>query len=334
MEKRKLCKDMLVNPLGFGGIPIQRISFKEANNILNLCLDKGINFFDTARGYTDSEEKIGKAISKRKKEFFIATKSTERTKQGMLKDIEISLNNLKVKKIDLYQLHNIKDEEDLKNVMKEEGAYFALKEAKEKGLIGHIGITSHKPEVIEKALKLNKFETIQVPFNIIESQFLKVIEKANKLGVGVIVMKPLAGGAYENAVPALKWALNQDISVIIPGMQSLKEVNENTALAENPVLTKEEEYKLNQEAKNMDKNICRRCEYCTNNCPQGIDIMRVLLFENYYKRYKLQDWAKERYQKTIKIKPDVCIDCGKCEQVCPYGLPIRKMLKQAMEDLG
>lgn len=334
MQKRKLCGNILVNPMGFGGIPIQRIGFEESSKVLNLCLDKGINFFDTARGYTDSEEKIGKAISHRRKEFFIATKSTERTKEGMEKEIETSLKNLKTEKIDLYQLHGVKDLGDFENLMKKEGAYHALKEAKEKGKINHIGITGHKPDVILEAMKTRKFETIQVPFNIIETQFEKAIEKANKLGVGVIVMKPLAGGAFKNSREALKWVLNQDVSVAIPGMQSVEEVFKNAELAENYELSKNEKNKLKQEAKSMDKNICRRCEYCTNNCPQHIDIMRTILFHSYYKRYNLKEWAKERYQKTVKIKPDVCIDCGKCEQVCPYGLPIRKLLKEAMEDMG
>jgi len=328
--KRKLCGDISVNPMGFGGIPIQRVSQKEASEILHLCLDKGIDFIDTARVYTDSEEKIGNAISLRKKEFFIATKSIDRTKEGMLKDINISLKNLKIDNIDLYQVHNIGSQADINAIMAKEGAMQALQEAKETGIISHIGVTSHKPELINETM--DNFDTIQVPFNIIESQFLKTIERANELGIGTIIMKPLAGGAFKNAVSAMKWLLNYDVSVIIPGMQSIKEVNENTKLAQNYKLTDEEKEKLNKEAEAMDKNICRRCEYCNRVCPEGIDITKSLMFDGYFKRYNLKEWAKERYDSVVNEKPDKCIECGKCEEACPYDLPIRSLLKQVVKD--
>lgn len=334
MKKRRLCGNVLVNPMGFGGIPIQRISEKEASAVLNACLDKGINFIDTARGYTDSEEKIGKAVSYRKKEFYVATKTLDRTKQGAMQDIKTSLKNLKIKKIDLYQLHNIGNQDDFERIMKADGAYSGLKEAKETGLIGHIGVTGHKPEFILKAIETGRFETIQIPFNIIEKQFAKVIEKADEAGIGTIIMKPLAGGAFKNSEAALKWVMSQKVSVVIPGMQSLEEANKNSALAENYELTKDESERLAKEAKSMDKNICRRCEYCLRVCPQGIDITKTLLFHAYYKRYDLKEWAKKRYESVVKVKPDQCTECGACEKECPYGLPIRKMLKEAREDMG
>lgn len=252
--KRKLCGNILVNPMGFGGIPIQRISKEKAKEVLNACLDRGINFIDTARVYTDSEAKISQVVD-RKSEFFIATKGLVTTKAEMEKEIKLSIKTLKMQPIDLYQIHNIGEEKRLKDVMKADGAYYALKEAQETGLINHIGMTSHKPEIAMKAIATGKFETVQVPFNIIEKQHLKVIEKAKELGVGTIIMKPLAGGTFKNSVAALKWVLQHDVSVIIPGMDTVQQVHQNAALAKDFSMSEEESKKLEEEAAKMGKNV-------------------------------------------------------------------------------
>ena len=186
--------NMKVNRVGFGGIPIQRITQEETNKVINELIDKNVNFIDTARGYTISEEYIGNAIEGKREKFFIATKSMARDYESMKKDIEISLKNLKTDYIDLYQIHNLKPEE-YKTIFDENKAYKALLEAKEEGKIKYIGITSHSLETIEKSIEDEKFSTTQFPYNIIEDQADEVFKKANKKGIGIIVMKPLAGGA-------------------------------------------------------------------------------------------------------------------------------------------
>ena len=213
--------NMKVNRVGFGGIPIQRITQEETNKVINELIDKNVNFIDTARGYTISEEYIGNAIEGKREKFFIATKSMARDYESMKKDIEISLKNLKTDYIDLYQIHNLKPEE-YKTIFDENKAYKALLEAKEEGKIKYIGITSHSLETIEKSIEDEKFSTIQFPYNIIEDQADEVFKKANKKGIGIIVMKPLAGGAIDDAKLAIKYILSKDyIDVVIPGMENI-----------------------------------------------------------------------------------------------------------------
>ena len=178
--------NMKVNRVGFGGIPIQRITQEETNKVINELIDKNVNFIDTARAYTISEEYIGNAIEGKREKFFIATKSMARDYESMKQDIEISLKNLKTDYIDLYQIHNLKPEE-YKTIFDENKAYKALLEAKEEGKIKYIGITSHSLETIEKSIEDEKFSTIQFPYNIIEDQADEVFKKANKKDIGIII---------------------------------------------------------------------------------------------------------------------------------------------------
>ena len=234
--------NMKVNMVGFGGIPIQRITQEETNKVINELIDKNVNFIDTARGYTISEEYIGNAIEGKREKFFIATKSMARDYESMKKDIEISLKNLKTDYIDLYQIHNLKPEE-YKTIFDENKAYKALLEAKEEGKIKYIGITSHSLETIEKSIEDEKFSTIQFPYNIIEDQADEVFKKANKKGIGIIVMKPLAGGAIDDAKLAIKYILSKDyIDVVIPGMESIEQVRENVSVLQDTNITKDDEY--------------------------------------------------------------------------------------------
>ena len=311
--------NMKVNRVGFGGIPIQRITQEETNKVINELIDKNVNFIDTARAYTISEEYIGNAIEGKREKFFIATKSMARDYESMKQDIEISLKNLKTDYIDLYQIHNLKPEE-YKTIFDENKVYKALLEAKEEGKIKYIGITSHSLETIEKSIEDEKFSTIQFPYNIIEDQADEVFKKANKKDIGIIVMKPLAGGAIDDAKLAIKYILSKDyIDVVIPGMESIEQVRENVSVL--------------QEIRNiMGKRFCRRCEYCLP-CPLKINIPQNFLLEGYYARYNLKDWAKERY-KSLEVKASACVECGLCETKCPYELPIREMLKEVSSKLG
>lgn len=323
-----------VSEIGFGGIPIQRVSHQEAAVVINRAIDLGINFFDTARGYTDSEEKLGAVLRERRDEVIIATKSMARTKEEMAADIQKSLETMGVDHIDLYQLHNVKDRESLEKVLGENGALAALKEAKEKGLIRHIGVTGHLKSYLIEMMKTCEVETVQFPFNPVEGDDVQeLLETAKKTDIGVIVMKPLAGGAFKNPNLSLRYILQHPVSVVIPGMDSVEQVEENAAVGNNPLqLSPEERETLEEEVARLGSTFCRRCEYC-QPCPQGIDIPMVFLLDGYHQRYDLKEWARQRYE-GLKVKADVCQECGECEEKCPYNLPIRRMLKEAAARLG
>lgn len=330
MQIRELGQTGLeVSVIGFGGIPIQRIDLHEAQAVVDRALTGGVNFFDTARGYTDSESKLGQILQGRREQVFLATKSMARTKVDMAAEIERSLRDLQTDYIDLYQIHNVKDPKALEQVLSSSGALAALQEAKAQGKVRHIGITGHIPDILVQALKTGEFATVQFPINTVELTALQeLLPLAKELKVGTIAMKPFAGGAIQNRVGALRFILEQGIDVVIPGMDQVEQVEENLqAGQEIATLTEAERRQLEAEAKQLGESFCRRCEYC-QPCPKGIDIPLVFLLDGYWSRYNLQGWARERYQ-PLAAKAADCIECGQCEERCPYQLPIRKMLKQA-----
>lgn len=330
MEKRLLGKtNFEVSIIGFGGIPIQRVDKDMAVKMLQEALNGGINFIDTARGYTISEELIGSALEEIGREkFILATKSLNRTYEGITEELHTSLKLLHTDYIDLYQLHNVKSLDDLELVLREGGPLQAIKDAKTKGLIKEIGISSHSKDVLEIAIDTGEFSTIQFPYNAIETQGEPIFEKAKKNNIGVIIMKPLAGGALTNGELALRFILeNPNISVVIPGMDSLEQVIENSKVGnDRRDMTKEEREDLHKEATLLGTEFCRRCGYCAP-CSVGMDISFQFILDSYYTRYNLQDWATERY-KGLPVKASDCIECGLCLERCPYGLPIIDMLKK------
>lgn len=337
MLKKTLIKksELEVSIIGFGGIPIQKVDEDTAISLIKKASSMGINFIDTARVYGKSEELIGQAIQEDGIEkWIIATKSPMRDYEGMKEEIDKSLKALRVDSIDLYQLHNVRTEKDYKKVMSEDGALKALKEAKEKGLIKHIGITSHDVDTLKIAIETNEFETIQFPYNPVELQGEELFKRANELGIGVIIMKPVAGGAIQNVSLSLRYiANNSNITTIIPGVNKIEEIEENCEIGNNfRQLTNEEKEIILKEAKELGSEFCRRCGYCAP-CPQGIDIPSQFILEGYYSRYNLPEWAKERYG-ALKTKASDCIKCGACEPRCPYDLPIRDMLERVVKNLG
>ena len=324
---------MKIKRVGFGGIPIQRISQEDTNKVIDELEKCGVNFIDTARGYTVSEEYLGNALKGRREKFYIATKSMSRDYESMKRDIEISLKNLQTDYIDLYQMHNVKPAE-YDTLFGEDKAYRALLEAKEQGKIKHIGITSHGLETVEKAVESDKFETIQFPYNIVENQADEVFKRAYEKGVGTIVMKPLAGGAIDDGTLAMKYLLSREyIDVAIPGMDSPQQVIENTDVLQNHELTEEDNKKIAKIKSELGTNFCRRCEYCLP-CPKGINIPQNFLLEGYYNRYNLKDWAVDRYRGLAENeRASNCIECGACQKKCPYELPIIDMLKKVVDTL-
>ena len=334
MEYRVLGKTGLnISRMGLGGIPIQRIDAEGTKKLVYQLMEAGVNYIDTARGYTVSEQYLGYALEGIRDKFVLATKSMSRTKEAMAKDIDISLGNLKTDYIDLYQVHN-PNMAQLEQVIGPDGALEALLEAKAAGKIGHIGLTAHSVEVFEKALELDWVETIMFPYNIVETQGEALIKKAAEKNIGFVDMKPLAGGAIEDASLAMRFLVsNPDVTVVIPGMADAKEIEQNLAAGENTApLTAEEQKKVEEVRQTLGTQFCRRCNYCAP-CTVGINIPSVFLFQGYLDRYGLADWAKDRYG-AMAVKASACVECGACEPRCPYGLPIRQMLKEAAVKFG
>ena len=334
MEYRELGKTGLkISRLGFGGIPIQRIDAEGTRVLMHRLKDAGVNYIDTARGYTVSEEYLGYALEGIRGHFVLATKSMARDKAGMAADVETSLKNLRTGYIEIYQIHN-PTMDQLEQITAPGGALETLKEAKAAGKIGHIGLTAHSLEVFRKALELDWVETIMFPYNIVETQGEKLIQACADKGIGFIGMKPLAGGAIEDATLALRYVCaNESVTVVIPGMAEPKELEQNIAAAtDTSSITPEEKAAFQEVRSQLGTNFCRRCNYC-QPCAAGINISGCFLFDGYLQRYGLGDWAKGRYNAMPKHAGD-CIGCGACEQRCPYNLPIRDMLKQVAVRFG
>ncbi|MDO5017673.1 MAG: aldo/keto reductase [Lagierella massiliensis] len=335
MEKRVLGRTGFeVSIVGFGGIPIQNVSTEKAIELLEECVNQGVNFIDTARGYNDSEKRIGEALKiVGRDKFFIATKSMNRTYEGVLGELATSMNNLQVDYIDLFQFHNVSKKKDMETLFGENGALKAIKEMKEKGIVKEIGVTSHNADMLSELLETNEFSSIQFPYNFVETQGEKIFERAKEKNIGVLIMKPLAGGAIPMGKECLKFVLNNpNVTCAIPGMDKIEQVIENCAVGKNLTpLTEDEVLKLDDFTSGLGKYFCRRCGYCAP-CSVGIDIPSNFLMEGYYSRYDLKDWALSRYNSFEKKASD-CIKCGICEKRCPYDLPIIKMLENVSKVL-
>ena len=334
MEYRILGKTGLkISRLGFGGIPIQRIDAEGTKALMHAMVDAGVNYIDTARGYTVSEEYLGYGLEGIRDKFVIATKSMARTKEAMAKDIDISLRNLRTDYIDLYQVHN-PNAADLEQVRQPGGALEALLEAKAAGKIGHIGVTLHLVDLFEKAVEYDWVETIMFPYNVVETQGAECIRRCGEKNIGFIAMKPLAGGAIDDADIALRFiARNPDVTVVIPGMEKLEQICQNAEAVSNTApLTEAEQARIQAIRDALGTQFCRRCNYCAP-CTAGISIPAMFLMEGYYTRYDLKEWATARYLAMGKTASD-CIDCGVCETRCPYDLPIRQMLEKVKAVFG
>lgn len=333
MKKTLLGKTgMEVSVIGLGGIPIQRVSQEEATKIIIEARNRGINFIDTAQAYTTSEQYIGNALKEAGREnFYIATKAMCYDYESMKEAVEKSLKTMGLNYIDLFQVHNISKQEQLDLTLSENGALKALVEAKEKGLIKHIGITGHIREILMQAIEHDEFETIQFPFNPVESQGKELFAKALERGIGTIAMKPMAGGAFTKQKLSLKYIINSNlINVAIPGMDSIEQVVENASIGDfSGSLTEKEHEEIDKEIKVLGNEFCRRCGYC-KPCPEGIDIPSVFIFEGYVTRYNLPEYGKMKYD-ALPVKATACVGCRKCESKCPYELHIVSKLKHAVE---
>ncbi len=320
---------MQVNPVGFGGIPIQRLSPRESDKVIKKALDLGINFFDTSRIYTDSEEKFGRVFSQYPRDkYYIASKTFDRDPVKAAADLEKGLELLKVDYFDLYQVHNIRDEKELETMLAPGGVLEVLQKAREQGKIKSIGVTGHKPPVVLKALKSFPFDTVQVPINYIERASMEeLIPYAKEKGIGVIAMKPVAGGAFKHVVLNFRFILTNGADVIIPGMDDPRQVEENLSTLDHlQPLSDEEIALLEKEKEELGTEFCRRCEYCMP-CPHGLPIAFLHVLKAYYFRYDLKDWVLGRLGALPAVYKD-CTACGECVEKCPYDLDMPKIFNE------
>jgi len=330
MDKIRLGRtNLMVSRSGFGALPIQRVSFDEAKYLLRKAYDNGINFFDTARAYSDSEEKIGYALSDVRHNIIIATKTHAKDKQTLFEHLETSLKKLKTDYIDIYQLHN---PEKLPNPDDANSLYSGLLEAQKKGMIRFIGITNHRLKLALEAAESGLYDTIQFPLSSLSSdEDLKLVEVCKKQDIGVIAMKALSGGLITNVPSTFAFLRQFDNVVPIWGIQRESELDEFIELEKNPPVLDEHMWKvIEQDRKDLSGSFCRGCGYCLP-CPADIPIpmaarMSLLLRRSPYQNFLSDEW-EERMNRI-----ENCIDCGHCKNHCPYELNTPKLLKYMLED--
>lgn len=306
-----------ISRTGFGALPIQRVSFEEASQLLNRALDVGITYIDTARAYTDSEEKIGSAISHRRSEFYIATKTHAKTAEGFWKDLETSLKLLNVDCIDVYQFHNppfvpVPGGED--------GLYDAAVKAREAGKIRFIGITQHSIERAEFAANSGLYDTLQYPFNHLATEReVALVKTCREKNVGFVAMKALSGGLVTDARIPFAYLSEFDNVVPIWGFQKMWELEQVLDFSEHPFeITDEIHALIAKDRAELVGGFCRSCGYCLP-CPVGIPIQNANRMKQLLGRAVWQDYVTPQWQAEM-AKIDDCIQCGACASRCPYEL--------------
>jgi predicted aldo/keto reductase-like oxidoreductase len=320
-----------VSRIGFGGIPIMRLSTTQAIEVVQHCLDLGVTFLDTANAYGTSEERIGQAIAGRREKLILATKTTARDKATAREHLELSLRQLGTEVIDLWQLHNVSSFEAYDRLLGPGGAMEAAQEALQAGMIKHIGITSHSMDVARVAATSGHFETIQFPFNFITSEpATELLPLVAEHDLGFIAMKPFGGGMLDDAQLAIKYLLQFENVVPDPGIETFEEIEEIVAIVAGPVeLTPAEQERMARIRAEVGTRFCRRCGYC-EPCPQGVSIGAALHIPGHWKRFPL-DVMLTGWVAKVADSARNCIECGECEEKCPYHLPIREMLAESMD---
>ena len=319
---------LLVSEVGFGGIPIIPISFDEGISVIRHCFEQGITFFDTANMYGDSEKKIGHALESVRDNVVLATKTMKRDSEGAAKHIMHSLENLKTDNIDLYQFHNIGNEEELDKILAPGGAYEAVDRARSEGKINFIGFSSHDIETAIKACRTGFFSTIQFPFNFIEHDPADELFKfARELDMGIIAMKPLGGGLLDRADLCFRFLQQYPYVVPIPGISSQKEANEIVDLYISPRPLSEADHKQIERLRSeLGTKFCHRCGYCIP-CEQEVDIPGVMSFRSFVARRLSTSVVINMVKKGMESVEN-CNECGECLERCPYRLPIPDLLKE------
>jgi predicted aldo/keto reductase-like oxidoreductase len=321
--------ELKVSRVGIGGIPIQRPPENEAIRVIRRALDLGISFIDTAIGYGDSEERIGKAIHDRRGQVTVATKGGWRDKATALQHIELSLKRLNTDHIDLWQFHGVNTLEAYEWILGPGGAMEGAQEALEAGKIQHIGLSSHSLDVALKAVVSGHFETIQFPLNFVSDEAAsELVPLAREHNVGFIAMKPFAGGNLRDANLAIRYLLQFENVVPDPGVEKVEQIEEIVAIVNSVswALSPQERQKMAGIRTELGTRFCRQCGYCMP-CPQQVNISSVMITQIMWKL-----WPRELFRdpnwwfsKAVETGRN-CGECGECEEKCPYRLPIREMI--------
>ena len=315
---------------GFGALPVQRVSKEEGVTIIRKAYDGGMRFFDTARAYSDSEEKLGEALHiYPRSSYYIATKTMATTPEEFWKQLNTSLSLLKTDYVDIYQFHCASQVYAPNDGT---GMYECMLEAKKQGKIRHIGITAHQLQVALDAVDSHLYETIQFPFSYLSSQKeIELVQKSQETNMGFIAMKGLAGGLINQSRPAMAYMSQFDNVLPIWGIQKESELDEFISYQKQaPVLTKDIEEIIQHDRKELAGQFCCGCGYCMP-CPQGIIINQCARMSLMLRRAPAENWLLEKWQAEMnKIKD--CIHCGKCMTHCPYGLNTPELLQKNYED--
>ncbi len=330
MKKIVLGKTKLkVTKTAFGVLPLQRVEMPEAIKILKKAYKEGINFFDTARGYSDSEEKIGEALSDVRENIIIATKTHSKDAKTFWEHLGTSLENLKTDYIDIYQFHN---PEVAFKTGDGTGMFEAMVEARAKGKIRHIGITNHRQKVAMEAIESGLYETLQYPLSYISDEGdLNVYKSCAEHDMGFIAMKALCGGLLTNAKAIFLFFEKMEQALPIYGMQRESELDEFLSLAKNPPkLTEEISTQMVEDRKALQGNFCRGCGYCLP-CPADIKINMVARMSFLLRRAVWQNLVTPEWQVEMRKVSD-CIDCGACKSRCPYGIDCPTLMRGMLED--
>ena len=315
---------------GFGCLPIQRITDEEAVYLLRKAYDNGIKFFDTARAYSDSEHKVGLAFEGiDRSSYYLATKTQSRDVEGFWKDLNESLKNLKTDYIDIYQFHSV---EQCYKPNDGTGMYEAMLEAKEKGLIKHIGITTHRCKVAEEIIESGLYETLQYPLSYIADKIdIELVEKCKNANMGFIGMKGLSGGLLNNSKVCMAFVSQFDNVIPIWGIQKESELDEWLSYIDNtPVYDDEAKKVVEEDTKILGKDFCRGCGYCSP-CSVDIKIFNCARMSQMIRRSPSANWLTPEWQAEMK-KIEDCIDCGACMSRCPYNLNTPELLRKNYED--
>lgn len=319
--------DLMISEVGFGCIPIIRLSSDEAIHTLRYAFDKGINFFDTANAYHDSERKIGMALNDHRNEIILATKTWKRNAAGAAEDIDNSLRMLQTDYIDLFQLHQVSKEEHWDSITAPGGAMEAVLKAKEQGKIRHIGVTSHSYTMALRLIKTGIFATVMFPFSFIEDGALgEMLGMTQEQDMGFLSMKPFAGGVIDNAALAFKFLRQYPDAIPIPGFDSVEYIDEVLSFYEQPnIVTVEDKALMEKYRQDLGSQFCRRCEYC-QPCPNGVMITPSMGYPIVAKRMSPEVSVKFSQDNMESVTK--CTSCGECVTRCPYELPIPDILQR------
>ena len=328
MQYRTLGKTGLeVSEIGFGGIPIIRLSMEEAVQVLRRAYDSAITLYDTANMYLDSEEKMGRAFDGLRHGLILATKSIKRDRQGAEADIEQSLRSLRTDYLDLFQFHQVSQETHYEALIGPNGAMEAVVRAREAGKIRHMGFTSHSLEMAVKLVKTELFSTVQFPFNFLEGAAQEELHPlARQQNMGILAMKPFGGGALEDGKLCFKYLRQWPEVIPLPGFDTVEGVDEIVELykAENEV-SPEDLAAMERCKEEVGQEFCRRCEYC-QPCPEGVMITPSMIYPVIAHRMSPKKAADFSSKAMESVKN--CIECGECVERCPYNLPIPEMIKR------